>query len=122
MKKPRSTKKSRAEDNRFALVMVLVVLLIFAFVMGVLIWEITPDQPSPVVVSETDAGHVLQASFTQIYFPRGTDTMVETDRGSFLVSGTFTALKGHALVLEQRENGFHMLCDRAEKRCLALVR
>lgn len=120
MKKSRSTKQSRAEDNRFALIIVLVLLLIFAFVMGFMMWLITPDTPSPVVVSETDAGHVLQASFTHIYFPRGTDTVVETDGGSFLVSGTFTALKGHALVLEQRENGFRMLCDRAEKLCLPL--
>lgn len=122
MKKPRSTKKSRDKDDRFVAILAFAFLTAAAVMFGFLFWMATPDKPSPEVVSETDAGHVRQASFTHIYFPRGTDTLVETDQGSFLVSGTFTALKGHALVLETRKNGVRMLCDRVEKRCLPLVR
>lgn len=122
MSKPRITKKSRAEDNRFALVMMFVVLLTFAFFIGVFTWVITPDKPSPAVVSETDAGRVLQAGFAHTFFPIETRTTVETDKGSFLVSGSFVALKDHALTLETRANGFRMLCDRVEKLCFPLVR
>jgi hypothetical protein len=64
------------------------------------------------VVSTTDVGQLITVQFHD-----GTSTSVETDRGSFLVYGTFQTTKGQTLVIKDRVNGRPLLCVQATDYC-----
>ena len=77
------------------------------------------DSPSTTVVSSEDIGRLRSARFIDRFLQR--ETEIETDKGVFLVCGVFVALKGHPMVLEQREDGGRVLCDSVQKICARLV-
>ena len=97
----------------------LLLVVMFVVEMAWLMNGLDCSSSSPLVASE-DAGQLQVAHFVDRVIQRR--TIIETDRGSFLVCGTFPAIKNHALVLERRQDGNRMLCDPAEKICSRLVR
>lgn len=75
--------------------------------------------PATAVISSEDIGRLQSMRYIDRFFRR--ETAIETEKGVFLVRGTFVARKEHLLVLEQREDGARMLCDPAQKICGRLV-
>lgn len=75
--------------------------------------------PATAVISSEDIGRLQSARFIERLVH--SETEIETEKGIFLVRGTFVARKGHPLVLEQREDGARILCDPMEKICARMV-
>ena len=72
------------------------------------------------VVASEDVGRLRTVHFIDQFIRH--ETIIDTEKGSFLVCGTFPVIKNHALTLERREDGARMLCDPAEKTCARLAR
>lgn len=77
------------------------------------------EVPATAVISSEDIGRLQSARFIERLVR--SETEIETEKGIFLVRGTFVARKGHPLVLERREDGARVLCDAVEKICGRLV-
>lgn len=100
------------------LVLAVVVFIEMAVLMNGLHRLFNCSSSAPIVASE-DAGRLRTAHFIDQLIRH--ETIVDTEKGSFVVCGTFPAITGHALVLERRRDGNRMLCDPAEKICARLV-
>ena len=75
---------------------------------------------SAAVVTTEDVGTLQSAHFIDQLIRH--ETIIDTEKGSFVVCGTFPVIKNHALVLERRQDGARLLCDPAEKICVRLAR
>lgn len=90
--------------------------LLLALVLGVSHWV---TQRAASVVLSTSVGEIITAEFMSSMMDD--KTRIETTQGTFLVHGTFQAVKGHSTVLEIRKNDAKMLCDSVSKVCKNLV-
>jgi hypothetical protein len=91
-----------------------------AFLVLALLWMFSSTvAPSHKVEAIDDAGLLLTAR--SISTPDDV-TEVETTKGTFLVSGAISAVKGNPVTLEKRRNGQRYLCDRTIPMCKRLVR
>jgi hypothetical protein len=71
------------------------------------------------IVSSSHAGFALTSAFNPGFFSN--TTVIETDIGSYLVSGQMQPTKGQALVVEERGDGNHLLCFVDDSVCNQLV-
>jgi hypothetical protein len=62
----------------------------------------TPEVVAPVEVSSVDAGTVLDVSVVPTSFNERIKTTVNTTRGTFLIYGHFSAMKGTPVKLVNR--------------------
>lgn len=90
-----------------------------AFILPLYLVALSDNVPATAVVSSEEVGRLQSAHFIERLVH--SETEIETEKGVFLVRGTFPARKGHLLVLEQREDGARVLCDVAEKVCGRLI-
>ncbi|MHB8623882.1 MAG: hypothetical protein ACYC9J_13925 [Sulfuricaulis sp.] len=95
-------------------------LTLMAAVLYFVVTVVFDGTPSAVVITSEDVGRLQSARFIDQFVQR--ETVIDTEKGSFLVRGVFPAVKDHALVLERREGGAQVLCDPAEKVCAPLAR
>lgn len=122
MEKP-SRRGSTDSSGLLALGALLILWVMFIGEMALLMYgldDVFNCSSIALVVASEDAGRLQSAYFVDQLIRR--QTIVETDKGSFVVCGAFPAIKGHALVLERRRDGKRMLCDPAEKICSRLAR
>lgn len=121
MKKFRQWSFALSPDTQSTLAALLLLTDCFTMVAVLIYFLATAEERiSAVAVTSEDNGRLQSARFIGRFVRR--ETQVETEKGVFLVRGTFPALKGHALVLERREDEVRMLCDSVQKICGRLVR
>jgi hypothetical protein len=121
MKKSWLRSLSITTDNKSLLGALLLLAACFAltFILPLYLVASSDKVPATAVISSEDIGELQSARFIERLVHRKTE--IETEKGIFLVRGTFVARKGHPLVLEQREDGARVLCDAVEKICGRLV-
>lgn len=120
MKKIRRRLFTFSPDTQSTLAALLLLTGGFIMVTVLIYFLATADERiSAVVVTSEDIGRLQSARFIGRLIHR--ETQIETGKGVFLVRGAFPALKGHALVLERREDGTQMLCDPVQHLCRKLI-
>ena len=81
---------------------------------SVLIWENHKDK---IVVSSESAGMAQTAQFLPSIVASASTTQITTDKGTFLVDGTFQLIKGDELSIEKRASGKRYMCDHRNGIC-----
>lgn len=99
--------------------LLLAVCFALAFIFPLYLVASSDEVPATAVISSEDIGRLQSVRFIERLIH--SETEIETEKGIFLVRGTFVARKGHPLVLEHREDGVRVLCDVVEKICGRLV-
>lgn len=73
------------------------------------------------VATTMPIGSIVSAQFISESWSSLARTQVNTDRGTFLVDGTFHALTGTPLTLETRKNDRRFLCGGEPRICKKMV-
>ena len=100
------------------------IIALFYFVLYVLygaaISRWIEDNRPETIIATTDAGFAISADF--IDGLTHNKTRVETDRGVYLVTGTFQITKGQQLVLQEQRSGHRLLCEKGGQNCNYLAK
>jgi hypothetical protein len=64
----------------------------------------------PKIIASQDAGTIVSANVVPTSFNESIKTTVDTTLGTFLVYGTFSAMKGSKVELVAYDNGRYRLC------------
>lgn len=110
---------STDDKTLFGALLMLAACFALAFIFPLYLVASADKVPATAVISSENIGRLQSAHFIERFIH--SETEIETEKGIFLVRGTFPARKGHPLALEQREDGARILCDTVEKICRRLV-
>jgi hypothetical protein len=81
---------------------------------AVIVWENHRDK---IVISRESAGIAETAKFLPGGFWDEPKTKITTDKGTFLVDGTFQLFKGDELFIDKCASGRRCICDHKNNRC-----
>ena len=80
------------------------------------------QEQATITVSTTDAGKVESLTVQQGNFSKSTTTTINTTKGTFVVYGRFSFMKGARARLETRANNYQYLCISGMNQCNRLAR
>lgn len=86
-------------------------------VLFLIVWTGWDNHRDKIVISSEPAGIAQTAQFHPSAIRGADTTQITTDKGTFLVIGTFQLIKGAELVFEKRASGNRYLCDHKSGFC-----
>jgi len=90
-------------------------------VLFLIAWTVWGNHRDKIVVSSESAGIAQAAQFFRSFVVSASTTQIVTDKGTFLVVGTFQLIKGDVLYIEKHASGKRYICDHKNGTCNELA-
>lgn len=98
----------------------IVIAFVIVAVMSLIAYSVWEKQRDKKIVSSVSVGIAQTARFFPLVIRGASTTQITTDKGMFLVNGSFQLIKGDELFIEKRASGRSYVCDYKIGECNVL--